>query len=207
MCLSRAVPGNIMYYGKDETGKRYSRLSVITFDDNAIKSSNYWLCVCDCGNVASVLGHSMRSGHTRSCGCLGDEKRRERAGVMGQATAATRLPKGIGARRALLRRYKQAANKRDLKFQLSDEEAIQLFQSNCFYCGASPSNLWHTAGNGDYSYSGIDRMDSNKDYSVENCVSCCSVCNYAKMKMSAEDFIAWIFRASEYLKENTHARN
>lgn len=29
-----------------------------------------WNCVCDCGNKSLVLSSYLRSGHTRSCGCL-----------------------------------------------------------------------------------------------------------------------------------------
>lgn len=30
----------------------------------------YWHCKCSCGNECDVLGAHLRSGHTRSCGCL-----------------------------------------------------------------------------------------------------------------------------------------
>lgn len=29
-----------------------------------------WECVCDCGNFVEVSGADLRSGHTKSCGCL-----------------------------------------------------------------------------------------------------------------------------------------
>lgn len=31
----------------------------------------YWLCQCMCGKQCIVRGYSLRSGHTKSCGCLG----------------------------------------------------------------------------------------------------------------------------------------
>lgn len=36
-----------------------------------------WRCRCDCGNETVVETHSLRSGNTRSCGCLHTEIRRE----------------------------------------------------------------------------------------------------------------------------------
>ena len=52
------------------TGQKFGRLTVLGFD----KQDNYrqymWLCKCDCGNIVSVRGYSLRSGNTQSCGCL-----------------------------------------------------------------------------------------------------------------------------------------
>ena len=36
---------------------------------------------------------------------------------------------------------------------------------------------------------GIDRIDSTKGYSKDNCVSCCKMCNIMKNKFSKEDFL------------------
>lgn len=56
---------------KDETGKRYGKLTVIERDYSRKAKDNkaYWFCKCDCGNVISVDGGSLRKGSTSSCGC------------------------------------------------------------------------------------------------------------------------------------------
>ena len=33
----------------------------------------YWICQCDCGNIISVKGSSLKSHNTKSCGCLQKE--------------------------------------------------------------------------------------------------------------------------------------
>jgi hypothetical protein len=56
---------------KDMTGQRFGLLTVISFA--YLKGKNkvaYWNCECDCGNTKSISGNSMRTGMTRSCGCL-----------------------------------------------------------------------------------------------------------------------------------------
>ncbi len=53
----------------DEAGKRYGRLTVIKRVGNR-RGKACWLCLCDCGNKTIVRGDHLRSGHTRSCGCL-----------------------------------------------------------------------------------------------------------------------------------------
>lgn len=57
----------------DETGKRYGRLVVLEIDNNPreVKDRHiYWKCQCDCGKIISVNGRNLRSGNTKSCGCL-----------------------------------------------------------------------------------------------------------------------------------------
>lgn len=54
----------------DVTGKRYGKLSVVSYSHTGKWSSAYWKCQCDCGNIAIVRACSLRDGLTRSCGCL-----------------------------------------------------------------------------------------------------------------------------------------
>jgi len=53
----------------DETGKRYGALLVLK-RAKAPSRGVSWLCRCDCGRETIVHGSHLRSGHTRSCGCL-----------------------------------------------------------------------------------------------------------------------------------------
>lgn len=38
----------------------------------------YWICQCNCGNIVSVRGASLKNGSTKSCGCYRKEKNTER---------------------------------------------------------------------------------------------------------------------------------
>lgn len=60
----------------DLTGQKFGRLTVIEKAESKGKSS-YWLCKCDCGNYVSVKSWSLRSGRTKSCGCLNNELREQ----------------------------------------------------------------------------------------------------------------------------------
>ena len=52
-------------------GKKFGLLTVIAKDENKTTKQNiYWICQCDCGNLKSVRGTSLRAGETKSCGCL-----------------------------------------------------------------------------------------------------------------------------------------
>lgn len=55
----------------DETGKRHGRLLVISRGiPYGKRNRTTWECRCDCGKTATVLADLLRSGMTRSCGCL-----------------------------------------------------------------------------------------------------------------------------------------
>lgn len=43
-------------------------------------------------------------------------------------------------------------------------------------------------------YSGIDRIDSHEDYTEDNVVACCRVCNYAKSNMDVNEFRDWAIK-------------
>ena len=62
----------------DLVGKRFGRLVVLKRDENKKSKSVYWICQCDCGNIKSIDGASLRrSNGTRSCGCLSKERSSE----------------------------------------------------------------------------------------------------------------------------------
>jgi hypothetical protein len=55
----------------DLTGQRFGRLVAIErIYPNSSTNKVRWLCLCDCGNKVIVETGSLKSGNTRSCGCL-----------------------------------------------------------------------------------------------------------------------------------------
>lgn len=58
-----------------------------------------------------------------------------------------------------------------VKSFLSKEEAEKMLTSKCFYCGKENAM-------------GIDRIDSSKDYTLDNCVPCCGMCNIMKINLT-----------------------
>jgi hypothetical protein len=50
-------------------GMRFGRLTAIE-DVGKIKGVYSWKCLCDCGNYTIPSYYHIKSGHTRSCGCL-----------------------------------------------------------------------------------------------------------------------------------------
>lgn len=102
---------------------------------------------------------------------------------------------GEAIKNFVVHKYRKCAEQRGLEFALSGEQALKLFASNCFYCGAPPSNQQRRRRNDSgFTYSGIDRYDNTQGYTPENSVPCCRTCNFAKKDMTADEFIAWARR-------------
>ena len=58
---------------RDLTGQRFGKLTVLRRADalqDGKPAGDRWLCRCDCGGEATVLGANLVRGHTKSCGCL-----------------------------------------------------------------------------------------------------------------------------------------
>ena len=52
-------------------GKRFGRLTVIESGGVSKNRKLMWICRCDCGNTTKpIVGSNLRSGTTKSCGCL-----------------------------------------------------------------------------------------------------------------------------------------
>lgn len=48
----------------DLTGQRFGKLTVVGYLGN-----QSWICKCDCGKETTALGHNLRHGGVKSCGC------------------------------------------------------------------------------------------------------------------------------------------
>jgi len=54
----------------DISGRKFSRLKVLSRAGSNKHGASIWNCVCDCGNECVGLGYEIKIGHKRSCGCL-----------------------------------------------------------------------------------------------------------------------------------------
>jgi len=75
--------------------------------------------------------------------------------------------------------YIRCAGDKHLDFEISQEEFNNLVKEPCHYC-----NIIQERG-----FNGIDRLDSNTGYVLDNCVSCCKTCNFMKCSLSADVFL------------------
>lgn len=72
--------------------KKFGRLTVVEELQQRNKhGKKVYKCVCDCGNIRNVDGNSLRSGNTKSCGCLQREYAKSGKANRKHGFAKTRL--------------------------------------------------------------------------------------------------------------------
>lgn len=66
---------------KNLIGKKFNRLTIIGIAERGSKIKHAkWLCKCDCGKTSICQSSNLKSGRTKSCGCLKLEKTPDLAG-------------------------------------------------------------------------------------------------------------------------------
>ena len=75
--------------------------------------------------------------------------------------------------------YSRCAGDKNLDFTISQEEFNKLVKESCHYC-----NIIQERG-----FNGVDRLDSNAGYVLDNCVSCCKTCNFMKCSLPVDVFL------------------
>lgn len=180
--------------------KKYDRLTVIA-EAPSIRNPNgksvvMWKCKCDCGNIIITRHNSLYTKRTKSCGCL----KKEHCTSRGKKIAKD--PKVVGIK-SLYRMCKTQAGYRNIEFNLTKEQYENFLFLPCYYCGESEKSTWKRY-NQVLNYNGIDRIDSNLGYSIDNCVTCCKHCNTAKMNLTQSQFFDIIKKIYErHLNEST----
>lgn len=171
-------------------GSKYNRLTVIRFTHKDKRFRRYYLFKCDCGVEKIIHGTAVTSGNTKSCGCYGKESRRKEL-----------LPDNRGVINQIILQYKRHARNRNIDWHLTYSDVKQIISQPCHYCGAVNSNHKVTKNCMDgFDHNGIDRVDSQNGYFIDNVVPACKTCNYAKSDTDYRDFILWLQKASNHTK-------
>jgi len=87
--------------------------------------------------------------------------------------------------------YKRSAEYKNLDFEVTFDDYVKIVESNCYYCGIIQEK----------GFNGIDRKDQKLGYILENCVSCCKICNYMKGSLCASVFVKRIEHILTYNKK------
>ncbi len=137
-------------------GKKFGRLTIISCYTG--KLSNLTAkCECECGTQRDVYVQSLKTGHTKSCGCLPRELSRVRGTKHG----------GAGSRLYMIwnNMKDRCSNPNNNYYHNYGGRGIN-FTGEWFWF--APFQEW-ALSNGYNDALTLDRVDNNKDYSPDNC--------------------------------------
>lgn len=170
----------------DISGQKFGRYVVLARAGKDRHGNYLWSCRCDCGAVKTVVGSSLRRGRTQSCGCFNSDQKRAYAAAR-RAAGETR---GTGFR-MFVNEYRGGAAQRGHVWALSDDQAADISQKPCDYCGSPPQRVYkgHHGYGAEWVYNGLDRVDNARGYEPDNVVPCCTPCNLMKGRLGRDEFL------------------
>lgn len=190
--------GVVLRTGRDATGitdlvgQRFSRLVVLEEIHLSNRGHIRYKCKCDCGKLSIAYRSCLLRGHTRSCGCL-------------QVEIARRITKGLGLIGAKAwSRIVERASARGIQMNLTIEEAWDLYQRQNGRCALTGVEI--AFGDRNNHTASLDRIDSKKEYAIDNVQWVHKVVNRMKSSFSEEEFIHFCTLVSSYTRhkrENT----
>ena len=201
--LQQIYPQKEIGNAQDLTGRFFGKWKVLYRTEN-IGKNTYWVCECNCDKHTQkpVATKSLLGGKSKSCGCYKKECISNKADLLihkkdefgniilkrcfrckewlslNNFYKSSYVKDGYDneckkcqntAKENRYNNYKKGAKIRNLEFSLTKEEFYKLTSQPCYYCGEIKE------------YNGIDRIDSKKGYTIDNCVPCCFCCNGMKL--------------------------
>ncbi len=140
------------------TGRKFNRLTVLSYYGVKRPYKHQWLCLCDCGNEKVVVSHHLKSGAISSCGCNRYELSRLRLGTHGMSkTKEHKTWRNIKER--CLNPNKKAYKDYGGRGITVCDEWVKSFETFFADMGFAPTDK-HT----------IERLDNHLGYTKSNCV-------------------------------------
>ena len=149
----------------DLTSQNFGRLLVLWRGPNANNRLPKWVCLCDCGTRCTIAGYDLRSGHTKSCGCLQRERARD---TIEANRGAGRLSHGMSESPeydSWLHMKQRCLNPNATRYERWGGRGITICQrwANSFEA------FYADMGDRPSTSHSLDRIDNDGDYEASNC--------------------------------------
>lgn len=140
--------------------QRYGKLIII--EEIGIKNGHVlWLCKCDCGNFTKLITGELRTVKgTKSCGCSKKSIREDNVHWKGHGEIPGKCFSKI--------KSECVRGSRTINFDLTIEQLWELFLKQNRKCALTNQNIYFNIKAKDERTASLDRIDSDKDYTIDN---------------------------------------
>lgn len=157
---------------QDLTGQKFGRLTVIKRAEN-IKDRTAWLCKCECGNIIKTTGHNLKTGNTKSCGCLAREQAQKNVQKMIEHNIKNNYKNTVTHGLSQHRLYNTWSNMKDRCYRNKNSHFKYYGGKGIVVCKEWLNDfqafyVW-AINNGYENDLTIDRIDFNGNYEPSNC--------------------------------------
>jgi hypothetical protein len=151
----------------DRVGKVYHELTVVELVGRNKYSQLMWKCLCSCGNYKTLPSGEL--GRTKSCGCLKKGSNKNSSHPSHATGPDSPYWTGTGEISGYKwNKIKASAKKRSLSFDISIQEAWELFMRQNRICALSGLTLEFGKKSRELGTASLDRIDSKKGYTTDN---------------------------------------
>jgi hypothetical protein len=172
----------------NRVGLTYQELTVLEHVGKNKHRQNLWKCLCSCGNHKIIPSGEL--GRTKSCGCLRKGTNKNSKHPNHAVGPNSPYWKGHGLISAYRwKKMKDSASKRNINFDITIEEAWNLFQQQEGFCALSGLEIRMGVKAREYGTASLDRIDSNLGYTKDNIQWVHKNINTMKMDLPQQEFI------------------
>ena len=172
-------------------GELFGQLTPIKYVGKDPKShKSIYLCLCSCGKTVEVLGNSLQSKNTESCGCTSRKRGKDHANFKGYEDISITYWNSVMF----------GAKSRKLTVAVTIKDIWDLFIEQDRKCALSGVKLGFatTRKTAQLQTASLDRIDASKGYIKGNVQWIHKHLNAMKWKLTDEDFIGWCREVVKY---------
>ena len=185
-------------YNIDLTGKTFGYLTAVRKEEKVVsRDCRRWICACVCGKETPCLTNELLHNVKTSCGC----KRTPRGNLNKKWTGYGEIS---GSHWCVIKscsgqRYKNTY----IPFDLTIEQIWDLFLAQNRKCALSGVDLVldGTVGGRANRTASLDRINSDKGYTIDNVQWVHKVVNIMKMELSMSEFKEWVLKINNTLNK------
>lgn len=159
-------------------GQQFGRLTVIS--ETYMQGQRKWKCQCECGNFSYPTSTALLRGYSRSCGCYNQEVRKSKADKIGEISKTFWVL------------FLRKAKTRNIDVKITRQDAWDKFLEQNRKCALTGIELTFSNCTRDYSgTASIDRINSQKDYTLDNIQWVHKIVNIMKWDLDEKTFIEY----------------